>query len=115
GSGLCGDDADDLDGKVEVVRIVATEAGTTLSYDPPQSGAGTTLAQPGDFVEIDGNDQTFRIQATHKVLVAQYMEGQTVGETQLETGTGDPAMALAVPVAQYRASYLFHAPINYER
>ena len=28
-------------------------------------------------------------------------------------GTGDPAMTLAVPTAQYRTSYQFHAPTNY--
>jgi hypothetical protein len=29
------------------------------------------------------------------------------------SGSGDPGMALAVPVAQYRTSYQFHAPTNY--
>lgn len=28
--------------------------------------------------------------------------------------SGDPAMALAVPSEQFRTSYLFHAPTNYE-
>jgi len=37
------------------------------------------------------------------------MEGQDAGG-----GTGDPAMALAVPLEQFRTSYLFHAPLNYE-
>ena len=96
-------------GKVEVVRVIATAPNTTLTYAPPQSGAPTSIANPGDFVEISGNDQSFLITADQKVLVAQYMEGEDAGG-----GTGDPAMALAVPIEQFRSSYLFHAPTTYE-
>ncbi|HTJ41445.1 MAG TPA: IgGFc-binding protein [Kofleriaceae bacterium] len=94
-------------GKVEIIRIVGTAAGTTLTYDPPQSGAPTTLPD-GGYVEIVGNAQSFFVTANHKILVAQYMEGQDAGG-----GMGDPAMALAVATDQYRSSYLFHAPTNY--
>lgn len=45
------------------------------------------------------------------MLVAHYTEGQNAGG---DTGTGDPAMTLAVPVEQFRGSYLFHAPVSYE-
>lgn len=96
-------------GKVETIRVVATEVNTTLTYDPPQSGAPTTIANPGDFISIPQNDQSFKISADHKILVAQFMEGSTVAG-----GTGDPSMALAVPIEQFRTQYLFHAPINYE-
>jgi len=96
-------------GKVEYIRIIGTVANTNLTYDPPQSGAPATIANPGDFVEIAANATSFQITADHKVLVAQYMEGQGAGGN-----TGDPAMALAVPVEQFRTSYMFHAPTNYE-
>jgi hypothetical protein len=96
-------------GKVEVIRVIATTANTTLTYNPPQAGAPTTIANPGDFIEIADNANSFEISADHKVLVAQYMEGQDAGG-----GTGDPAMALAVPIEQFRTTYLFHAPTNYE-
>jgi hypothetical protein len=96
-------------GKVEIIRIVAVEDGTNLTYDPPQGGAPTTLATAGSFIEIAGNAQSFSITADKKILVAQLMEGQDAGG-----GTGDPAMALAVPTGQYRTDYLFHAPVNYE-
>lgn len=96
-------------GKENMVRIVATQAGTTLSYDPPQAGAPTTIANAGDFAEIPRQAASYMITANHKVLVAQIMEGSTAGG-----GTGDPAMALAVPVEQFRSNYLFHAPTNYE-
>jgi hypothetical protein len=95
-------------GKEEIVRIIATQAGTTLTYDPPQAGAPTTIANAGDFVEIARQAASYMITANHKVMVAQLMEGSSVAG-----GTGDPAMALAVPIEQYRSYYLFHAPTNY--
>lgn len=95
-------------GKEQMVRIIATQPGTTLTYDPPQAGAPTTIANPGDFAEIPRQAASYLITANHKVLVAQLMEGSSVAG-----GTGDPAMSLAVPVEQYRSAYLFHAPTNY--
>ncbi len=99
----------DPNGKVEVIRVIATQAGTTLTYDPPQAGAPGTIANAGDFVEIDNNNKSFMLTANNKVLVAQYMEGQDADNAM----TGDPAMALAIPVEQFRTSYLFHAPVSY--
>lgn len=96
-------------GKVEIVRVIATADNTTLTYDPPVAGAPTTIPTAGAFIEIPSTAASFQITADQKVLVAQYMEGQDAGG-----GTGDPAMTLAVPVEQFRGSYLFHAPVSYE-
>jgi len=96
------------EGKVRVVRIVATEPNTVLEYDPPQMGVATSIANGGEFVEIIGTSETFLISANSKILVVEYMEGQAAGGN-----IGDPAMALAVPVGQYRVDYQFHAPQNY--
>jgi hypothetical protein len=93
----------------EMIRIVATTAATTVTLDPPVAGP-YTLANPGDFVEIAQNDKSFKVTADHKILVAQYMESQ---DAPSGNGTGDPAMTLAVPTAQYRKDYQFHAPTNY--
>ena len=96
-------------GKVELVRVIATADNTTLTYNPPVAGAATTIPSAGGFIEIPSTAVSFEIMATQKVLVAQYMEGQDAGG-----GTGDPAMTLAVPVEQFRNSYLFHAPVSYD-
>jgi hypothetical protein len=96
-------------GKIEYVRIIGTHANTTLTYDPPQAGAPTTIANPGDFVEIPNTVASFQVSADHKIIVAQYMEGSST----TPDNTGDPSLALAVPVEQFRSSYLFHAPTNY--
>ncbi len=96
-------------GKEQVIRIVATEANTSLTYDPPVPGAATTLANAGDFTEIARYTPDFLVSADKKILVSHFMEGQDAGGN-----TGDPAQTLAVPVDQYRTDYLFHAPTNYE-
>ncbi|WP_177326077.1 IgGFc-binding protein, partial [Nannocystis exedens] len=56
--------------KPRMVRVIATEAGTTISYEPPQDGAPTTLANPGDYFEIAATDKDFMITASAKVVVA---------------------------------------------
>jgi hypothetical protein len=95
--------------KVELVRIVATTDNTTLTFDPPQPNAPASIAQAGQWVQLSDNAQSFSVTASQPILVAQYMEGQEAGG-----GSGDPAMALAVAKEQFRDSYLFHAPTNYD-
>ena len=93
--------------KASFVRIIATEAGTNLTYDPPNGAWPASIANAGAYVEVDLADSA-RITADKKILVAQYMKGQDAGG-----GSGDPAMAIAVTSQQFRSSYLFHAPTNY--
>ncbi|MCY0987364.1 hypothetical protein OV203_09540 [Nannocystis sp. ILAH1] len=94
--------------KARIVRIVATAAATTLTYDPPQPGAPTMLEQPGDYAEFTSS-QDFWIGASARIAVAEYMLGQKAGGD-----TGDPAMTIAVPPELFRTAYAVHAPTNYE-
>lgn len=96
--------------KGRLVRVIATEAGTNISYDPPQGGAPTSLANAGDYFEIGVTTADFKVIGDKPILVSQYM----VGQSYPGTSSGDPAMTLAVPIAQYRTEYLFHAPTNYD-
>lgn len=94
-------------GKIQNIRIIATEPNTTLSYDPPQSGASTTIASAGSYIELR-TTESFEVRADKRILVAQYMNGSQAGGN-----TGDPSLTLAVATAQFRQDYLFHAPTNY--
>jgi hypothetical protein len=96
-------------GKERVIRIIAADANTNLTYDPPLPGAATTLAAAGDFTQVERVAGDYVISADKKIMVIEFMEGQDAGG-----GTGDPALAIAVPTEQYRMDYQFHAPINYE-
>jgi hypothetical protein len=50
----------------------------------------------------------FKVTGDKNILVVQYMVGQSAN-----FGTSDPAMLLAVPIAQYRDNYLFYAEPNW--
>ena len=99
------------------LRIIATEPDTTITYDPPSfrlapgQVAPTYLANAGDVGEIVYAyfRDSVEIRANKKVLVTEYMVG---GQT---SNIGDPAMAVAVPVEQYRLDYSFHAPKSYDQ
>jgi len=95
--------------KGEMVRIIATEANTALTYDPPQNGAPALLVNAGDYAEIAQTQADFKITGDKKILVAQYFLGQNAGGN-----SGDPAMAIAVTTEQFRKQYLIHAPTNYD-
>ena len=94
--------------KAIIVRVVASEANTTLPFDPDQP-VNKLLANAGDFVEIPSTTAKFVVKADKKILVAQYMVGQSAN-----FGTSDPAMLLAVPTAQFRSSYLFYAQTGWQ-
>jgi hypothetical protein len=94
--------------KNRVVRVIGVDNSATLQFDPPQAGAPSTILA-GQYVELPPSQTSYRITSDHKILVAQYMEGQLAGGN-----AGDPSMALAVPVEQYRSSYRFFASTSYD-
>jgi hypothetical protein len=95
----------------QYVKIVGTVAGTTLTYDPAVAGAPPTVgAGQSMFFKTT---QNFRVTSTQPVFVGQFMESEnnfTVSDT-----SGDPAMSAAVATAQFRSSYQFVAPANYQQ
>jgi hypothetical protein len=93
--------------KAFFTRVIAVEANTNLTYDPPNAGYPASIATAGSYIELD-SASAFQIKSDKKILVSQYMKGQEAGG-----GSGDPAMALAVATIQFRKDYLFHSPVNY--
>jgi hypothetical protein len=61
--------------KAQVVRVIASEDATTLTFEPDQPG-NKLLAKAGDFVELPSTTAKFVVSADKKILVAQYMVGQ---------------------------------------
>jgi len=94
---------DGLQENPQVVRVIASEANTTLTFTPDQPVA-KLLAKVGDFVELPSDTAKFVVNADKRVLVSQFMA----------SAGSHPAMLLAVTPEQWRTDYLVHAPPSWE-
>jgi len=104
------------------VRFFGNKDGTKLSYpDGPPPGAPMTL-DAGQAVELTGDAaagfvaKDFEVVGDQDFAVASFMLGGELADAANVVGgqpKGDPSMSLAVPVEQFRPSYVFLAPSDY--
>ena len=98
----------------DVLRVMAQKAGTTVTFNPaPTKGTCGTL-DVGQFCEVEISGDT-AITANQPVMVGHYLQSATwqdgLGDTE---GSGDPSLAIAVPVEQFRTSYTILIPSQYD-
>jgi hypothetical protein len=91
------------------VRVLSAAPNNAISFDPPVHGKVTLNA--GEWIEIGPVKQDFRVSATDRVMVGQYMVGENFGGG--EATAGDPSLSIAIPTEQYRVEYTFLAPSTY--
>lgn len=87
-----------------LLRILSAEGENTIEV----SGMAPFTLGPGEFREFQLSDDRL-ISAEKPILVAQFFVGQGI-----VGGKGDPGMSLVPPVEQWRSSYAFHRPANFE-
>jgi hypothetical protein len=105
-------------GESDYLRIMAQKPGTAVTFDPAPtsivSGNCGSLG-PGQYcdVRIQGNTG---ITATEPVLVGHFLESAiwSDGFATMVGSEGDPSMAIAVPVEQYRTDYQVLIPNAYD-
>jgi hypothetical protein len=94
-------------------RVVSVEKGNQIAFDPPIHDP--VVLDEGKFVEFPSTE-SFQVRGSGRFALAQFMVGQQYSNsTPLQGAPGDPSMALAAPVEQYRKSYRFLAPETYEQ
>jgi hypothetical protein len=95
-----------------VVRILAVVPNTKLVFDHELPGVGDDLRlSPADGpLELTRVTEDFRVTSDHPLLIAHYLQGQS----SVDSGAGDPSMAIAVPRAQYRDNYIFSVSRTYD-
>jgi hypothetical protein len=91
------------------VRVLSAADANQITFDPPVHAPVTLGA--GQWLEIGPVAQDFRVKASNKVIVAQYMVGENF--TGQSVGAGDPSLSIAIPTEQYRLEYTFYAPTTY--
>lgn len=93
------------------VRILSRADGNAITFDPPVFRDSTL--ESGGIMEFQ-TTQHFRVTGSGPFVVAQFMQGQGPSLPG-QTGAGDPAMVLEVPVQQFRTRYDFYVPSTYPR
>jgi IgGFc binding protein len=95
-----------------VVRILPVLPDTAIELSPAPNGVmERVLRGPADGpLELDGVSLDFRVHSDKPVLIAHYLQGQS----SVDSGAGDPSMAVAVPLAQYRDDYIFAVSKTYD-
>ena len=117
-----------------VVRFYGNVDGTTLTYSPTQPPGCPSTLNAGQVVECIGTPScpytdsmgktqttacvtdTFEVTGTHEFSVSSFMLGGSVvdHEDPYIDSQGDPSMSPMVATQQYRKSYIFLAPTDYE-
>ena len=101
-------------------RVVSGEAGNTIQFNPAINDklTNTTINQvtldKGKWVEFV-TDQDFEAMSDSVFMMAGFMVGQNYSANTVSGSPGDPAMSMAVPVEQFRKSYIFLAPETYQQ
>jgi hypothetical protein len=95
-----------------VVRILPIVDNTTLHFDHalPRVGDSVVVSPAGGPLQLTSVMEDFRVTADHPVLVTHYLQGQS----SVDSGAGDPSMAIGVPRAQYRDNYIFSVSKTYD-
>ncbi|WP_143140304.1 IgGFc-binding protein [Nannocystis exedens] len=87
----------------QVVRVIASEPNTELTFEPPIF-APMTIANAGEYVELEPESEHYALASSAPVLVTQYMVGST-----LEDDYTDPSMLVALPVTRWHDTHYVHA------
>jgi hypothetical protein len=101
----------------DVWRIMSGAPDVVVTTNPPQPGYEEFKLQEGSFVTFT-SQAAFTIQATGPIQVGHYMIGSSYPghvKTCDNTGIGDPAMTLTVPVQQYLSTYTVLTPPGYTK
>ncbi|MCY0992853.1 IgGFc-binding protein [Nannocystis sp. ILAH1] len=87
----------------QVLRVIASEPNTELTFEPPIF-APMTIANPGEYVELEPESENYALVSSAPVLVTQYMVAST-----LESDATDPSMLVTMPVIRWHDTHYVHA------
>ncbi len=108
----------------DLVRIMAQKPNTAITFDPAPAvmvAGDCTNLQPGQYCDVKIAADT-GVSSTEPILVGHYLESSIWCTPQGNPphcaagsiiGDGDPSMAIAVPVEQYRTDYTILVPNAY--
>jgi hypothetical protein len=96
-----------------IVRLFGNRDATNLRYTGTAPAGAPTSLNAGQVIDLGMVNSDFEVTGDEEFSVATFMLGQTIVDPAIN-GRGDPSQSSVATVDQYRTSYVFLAPINYD-
>jgi hypothetical protein len=100
--------------EADVLRVLAQTDGTQVSFSPAPASGTCPVLDAGEFCTVDIKVDT-TVSASEPILVGHYLKSVIRTGIFDAKGSGDPGIALAVPVEQFRSTYTFLVPQDYNK
>jgi hypothetical protein len=96
------------------VRIYGSVDGTTLTYPAGMPPGAPTSIGAGESVDLGQVKQDFEVQGDNEFAVGTFLLSAAIADPDDIVSRGDPSQSQAVTVDQFRRSYVFLAPDDYD-
>jgi hypothetical protein len=98
-----------------VVRFFGNVNGTNLTFSPSMPAGCAATINAGQVIDCAVVSTNFEVTGDHEFGVGSFMlGGSLLDPTNTTDPDGDPSQSMCVPVEQYRNSYSFPAPNDYD-
>jgi hypothetical protein len=98
-----------------VVRLYGNRDGTRLVYAPKKPAGCPDTLGAGEVAECSGLvSEDFVVEATAEIGVSSFLVGATMYDPTDEDPRGDPSQTSFAAIEQFRRTYLFLAPDDYD-
>lgn len=97
-----------------MVRLYGNRDGTTLTYTPSKPGTCPASLNAGDVVDCGLLTSDFIVEGTNEFAVAAFTVGATEYDPMGNDTRGDPDQTTFASIEQFRTSYLFLSPDDYD-
>lgn len=98
-----------------VVRFYGNRDGTTLEYLPGRPQGCPTSLNAGEVAECGPLDLDFVVKGSQEFGVSSFQVGSTYYSPDDQAAPGDPAQTSYASTEQFRTSYVFLAPNDYDK
>ena len=102
----------ELRGEPNILRVLSGADDNIIEFTPAGAHAPITLAR-GEHMQFEFREDMM-VRGSGPLLVAQLLVGQEYAGGTPES-VGDPSLAIAVPIEQFRSSYTFLTPESFRR
>lgn len=96
------------------VRIFGNVDGTQLTWGTPVPASTPTTIDAGQVIDLGIVDSDLEVTGDHEIAVATFLASKAEVSPEDLQSRGDPSQSQAVATEQFRKSYVFLAPLDYD-